>query len=249
MANENPFSLTGKKILVTGASSGIGRAIAISASNMGATIFITSRNKENLFETYKLLKPGFEHQLISADLTDQNDIKKLVAEIPPLDGLVNCAGILKKLPLKFLSSKSIDETFSINFKGPALLSQSIYKNKKLQEGASIVFISSIAATQASLGNINYMSSKGALTSFARGVALELAPKKIRVNCILPALVETELVTNALSEKNLNDYLEKFPLGRFGRPEDIANGAIYLLSNASSWVTGTSLLIDGGVTLS
>ena len=135
-----------------------------------------------------------------------------------------------------------------NLIAPAVLSQRLVKKNKINDSGSVVFISSIAASVASFGNISYMASKGAVNSLSRGMALELAAKGIRVNTIQPALIKTNLTDKALSEEDLNNYLAKFPLGRFGKPEEVAYGVIYLLSDASVWVTGTSITIDGGVTL-
>jgi NAD(P)-dependent dehydrogenase (short-subunit alcohol dehydrogenase family) len=243
----NPFSLQDKVILVTGASSGIGRAVAIECSKMGAAVVITGRNAERLDETYDLLAPGQKHLQLVADLTSKEAIETLASNLPLLDGVVHCAAIIKKLPLKFISEKSFVEINEANIIAPAILTQKIIKRKVLKDNGSIVFISSIAAKVASLGNIMYMASKGAINSLARGMALELAEKKIRVNCIEPALVKTNL-TSVLTEQDMENYEKKFPLGRFGKPEEIAYACIYLLSDAAQWVTGTSITIDGGVTL-
>lgn len=246
--NYNPFSLSNKTVLVTGASSGIGRAVAIECSKAGANLFITARNSERLDETLKLLAISGCHTAIAADLTNMEEMRKLVDSLPQIDGIVNCAGMLKKQPFKFINEELFDATMRVNFFGPAMLTQLIFKKKKLNEHSSIVFISSIAAHVASYGSVMYMSSKGALNSLARGMALELAPKGIRVNCIEPGLVKTKL-TEALTTEDLDNYEKRYPLGRFGQPEEIAYGTIYLLSDASKWITGTTLTIDGGITLS
>lgn len=243
----NPFTLQGKTILVTGASSGIGRVIAIECSKMGATLVITGRNESRLQETLTLLQNS-GHFCVVSDLSQKDDLDNLVEQLPALDGVVHCAAILKKLPLKFINEKAWQETIETNLFAPALLSQRLVKKNKIKEASSIVFISSIASTVASFGNISYMASKGAINSLSRGMALELASKKIRVNTVQPALIQTNLTDKALSEEDLNNYLLKFPLGRFGKPEEVAYAVIYLLSDASQWVTGTSITIDGGVTL-
>lgn len=243
----NPFCLNGKIILITGASSGIGKSVAIECSKIGAKVIITGRSESRLLETYELLN-GSDHLSIIADLSKAHELDKLVESLPPLDGVVNCAAILKKLPLKFINEKAWLETFETNLFSPALLSQRLVKKSKLKEFSSVVFISSIAETIASLGNISYMASKGALNSLSRGMALELASKQIRVNTVKPALILTNLTEKALSQEELNNYLQKFPLGRFGKPEEVAFAVIYLLSDASQWITGTSIKIDGGVTL-
>lgn len=243
----NPFSLKGKTILVTGASSGIGRATAIECSKLGANLIITGRNIERLEATFSLLE-GRTHKYVIADLSKKEDYKHLVSSIDYLDGIVHSAGFLKKLPLKFISEKSLLETFQLNFVGPTILTQQLYKNKKIKNNASIVFISSIAANIASIGNITYMASKGAINSLVKGMALELADKNIRVNYIEPALIKTSLVENAMTQEDLNNYQKKFPLGRFGKPEEVAHAAIYFMSDAAQWITGIGLRIDGGVTL-
>lgn len=248
MMNYNPFSLKGKTILVTGASSGIGSTIAIECSKMGANVIITGRNSERLQETFQQLFLNEGHLLKVADLSVKEELDALVDSLPDLDGVVHCAAMLKKLPLKFINEKAWQETMETNLIAPAILSQRLVKKNKINDSGSVVFISSIAASVASFGNISYMASKGAINSLSRGMALELAAKGIRVNTIQPALIKTNLTDKALSEEDLNNYLAKFPLGRFGKPEEVAYGVIYLLSDASVWVTGTSITIDGGVTL-
>jgi NAD(P)-dependent dehydrogenase (short-subunit alcohol dehydrogenase family) len=243
----NPFNLNDKTILITGASSGIGRVIAIECSKMGANLVITGRNESRLQETLELLH-NKGHISIISDLSDKEGLDELLEKLPVLDGVVHCAAILKKLPLKFINEKAWQETMGTNLFAPALLSQRLVKKNKIKDASSIVFISSIAATVASFGNISYMASKGAINSLSRGMALELSSKKIRVNTVLPALIQTNLTDKALSEEDLKNYLLKFPLGRFGKPEEVAYAVIYLLSDASKWITGTSITIDGGVTL-
>ncbi len=245
--NYNPFNLKNKTILITGASSGIGSVIAIECSKMGANVIITGRSKERLLNTFKLLQ-GDNNKYVLADLSIKEGLDFLVDQIPNLDGLVHCAAILKKLPLKFINEKAWLETIETNLFAPALLSQRLVKKSKVNDGASIVFISSIAASVASFGNISYMASKGAINSLARGMALELATKKIRVNYIQPALIRTNLTDKAMSQEDLDNYVQRFPLGRFGKPEEVAYSAIFLLSDATKWITGTSITVDGGVTL-
>jgi len=243
----NPFNLENKTVLITGASSGIGRAIAIECSKAGANIIITGRDEIKLSETFNLLLPNPNHQIIVADLINQHEIDKLTDSICPLNGLVNCAGILNKLPLKYINEKHLDSIMQVNFYGPALLSQKLIKKKKLVDKASIVFISSISSNVATLGSIAYMASKGAINSMAKGMALELSGKGIRVNCIEPGFIRTKL-NEFYSVEDLVNYEAKHPLGRFGNPEEIAYTAIYLLSNATEWMTGSVIKIDGGITL-
>ncbi|WP_291106542.1 SDR family NAD(P)-dependent oxidoreductase [Flavobacterium sp. UBA6195] len=245
--NYNPFNLNNKKILITGASSGIGSVIAIECSKMGANVIITGRSEERLLKTFELLQ-GDNNEYVVADLSLKEGLDCLVNQIPTLDGVVHCAAILKKLPLKFINEKAWLETMETNLFAPALLSQRLVKKSKVNDGASIVFISSIAASVASFGNISYMASKGAINSLARGMALELAAKKIRVNYIQPALIRTNLTDKAMSQEDLDNYVQRFPLGRFGKPEEVAYSAVFLLSDATQWITGTSITVDGGVTL-
>ena len=248
MSQHNPFSLEGKTILVTGASSGIGESIAVECSKMGASVVITGRNEKKLQQTFDLLDQPARHSLFVADLTKEEELDTLILHLPKLSGLVNSAGILKKKPFKFTKREHLNELLDINLLAPSLLLQKIYKKGILINNGSVVFISSIASHIASVGNIGYMASKGAVNSLAKGIALELSYKNIRVNCIEPALILTNLSENALSQAELAAYEKQIPLGRFGRPEEIAYAAIYLLSDASAWTTGSVITIDGGVTL-
>jgi NAD(P)-dependent dehydrogenase (short-subunit alcohol dehydrogenase family) len=244
--SSNPFSLEGKTILVTGASSGIGRTIAVECSKMGAVVFVTGRHPERLFETISLLV-GVGHKSITADLTVSSDIDNLVSQIPPLNGVVHSAGISKRLPLKFISEESLLNLHQINFVAPALLTQKLYKKKLLLAESSLVYISSVATNYASIGSIMYMSSKGALNSFVKGLALEVAAIKIRANAIQPGMINTDL-SPVLSDEDKSKDFVNYPLGRYGKPEEVAYAAIYLLSDATKWMTGSILTIDGGLTL-
>jgi len=242
----NPFSLQGKTILVTGASSGIGHAIAIHTSMAGARVIINGRNVERLKSTFEKLNSG-DHSYVVADLSTNEGIARLSHDLPLLDGVVHSAGINKRLPLKLISDKSLTELMQINFYAPVLLTKSLYKKKLLNQGASIVFISSVAAFSASLGNIMYMASKGAINSFMKGIAFELAESGIRANAIQPGMVKTHL-SSALSDEDIEKDMMRYPLKRYGTPEEIAYAAIYLLSDATRWMTGSLLTIDGGLTL-
>lgn len=249
---ENPFSLQGKNILITGASSGIGRGIAVAAAEMGAKIVITGRNSQHLSETLDLLKgPG--HKAIIADLTNEEDMQNLVSSCPELDGCVHSAGIAKLLLVQFVKRKDINEIFETNTFAPMLLTSLLLKKKKIKTGSSIVFISAVSGVyMSSVGESLYSASKSALHGYVKGIALDLASKKIRVNSITPGLVPTNILHVAenlfSTETVLSRRKSQYPLGRFGEPRDIAYGAIYLLSDASQWVTGSALLIDGGLTL-
>lgn len=246
MSSYNPFSLQGKTILVTGASSGIGKATAIACAAMGASLVITGRNKARLQETFDLLAGDGHHQIV-ADLAVSSSLEQLSAEMPPLHGLVFAAGISKRAPLKFIKEKELNLLHHINFSVPVMLTRYLHKNNKLLPDSSLVYISSVAATYASLGHIMYMSSKAALNAFVKGVALELAPRGIRANAILPGMITTAL-SPVISEEQRQLDLANYPLGRYGRPDEVANAAVYLLSDAAAWITGSMHILDGGLTL-
>lgn len=242
----NPFTLEGKTILVTGASSGIGRGIAIACSKMGATIVLNGRNQHKLEETFSQLE-GYDHKVLVADLTDGVSVAKMTGEMPKLDGIVHCAGIGQRVLCKLLKEQDVDSVMNANFKGPVLLQQALLAEKKIKKGASIVFIASIATWSPSIGNAVYSASKGAIVSYANCLSLELAPRQIRVNCISPAMVWTDLVLqDGVDEMQLKEDEQKYPLKRYGKAEDIAHLAIYMLSDASSWMTGSNVKISGGI---
>jgi len=245
----NPFSLLGKTILVTGASSGIGRAMAIMCSQMDAKLIITGRNKARLAETFSLLE-GDENLQICADLTHTNELNSLIEQLPKLDGVVNNAGIAKPLILQLTEEEDIDEIMNINALVPIHLTRLILQQKKLNKGASLVFISSINGNNcAYMGSSIYAASKSALTGFMKTVALELAPRGIRANCINPGMIETNLLKSGnIGEDDLEKDRLKYPLKRYGKPEEVAAAAVFLLSDATQWITGSSLLIDGGYTI-
>lgn len=248
----NPFSLKGKAILVTGASSGIGRSIAVECSRMGAKLVVTGRNVERLQETLSLVE-GEGHQAISADLSQQEEIDGLVCQCPELNGVVHSAGIPKLCGVKHINRDLLEEVIGINEVAPILLTSALVKKKKLVKGSSIVFIASMSGVYvANVGEAPYSATKGALSGFVKSAAYELAAQRIRVNTICPAVIQTkllELSNEMFSEEHLKERMgDKYPLKRFGKPEDVAYGAVYLLSDASNWVTGINLLIDGGYCL-
>ena len=245
----NPFSLENKTILVTGASSGIGKAIAIECSKMGAKVVVTGRNEQRLQETYGQLE-GTHPAYIVADLSKKEDIETLAKQIDSLNGLVNCAGLTIPKPFKFLQEEDIEEVMTVNFNAPLLLTQLLVKKKKLQKASSIIFISSISGTKVSyIGNSIYSASKGAINGICKGLALELASQQIRVNTVIPGMVETNIVSGGeVTQEQMEADKQKYPLKRYGKPEEVAYAVVYLLSDASSWVTGSNLLIDGGYTL-
>lgn len=242
----NPFSLNSKTILVTGASSGIGRETAIVCSRMGAKVVITGRNILKLVDTNGMLE-GTGHLVITSDLTDPESFNTFADEIPALDGIVHCAGIGDRTMLKMAREKDIERVMKTNFDGPVLLQKALLKKKKVRPSSSIVFIASRAPFAPATGNGLYAASKGALIAYAKVLGLELANQLIRVNCVCPAMVWTELVQRdaELTGADYHEAEKAYPLKRFGKPEDVANLVVYLLSDASSWMTGSCIDITGG----
>jgi NAD(P)-dependent dehydrogenase (short-subunit alcohol dehydrogenase family) len=245
----NPFSLEGKKILITGASSGIGKATAIECSKMGAQVIITGRNEDRLKQTFEALE-GCGHSYIIADLTNNSDLSDLIDVLPILDGCVNNAGITKNIPIQFIKEETLNEVLAVNTIAPILLTQKIIKTKKITNGASLVFTSSISGVYCSAVAASlYSASKGAINGFIKGIALDLAPKQIRVNTVNPGMIDTDIFgEGVISKEQLDMDKLKYPLKRYGKPEEVAYAIIYLLSDASKWITGSNLVIDGGYTL-
>lgn len=247
----NPYSLEGKTILITGASSGIGRATAIECSKLGATVILTARNEERLKETLGILE-GKEraHEYIIADVTSNECIEKLVEKVPLLDGFVCNAGLGKIVPLQFFSSEDLERVYRVNCFAPMLLTKLLVKKKKMKKPSSVVFTSSIAGNlNISPGNGMYGTSKSAVDVFAKYAALELSGKGIRCNTVSPGRINTILIENAaFSEKDRERDLERYPLKRYGEPIEVAHTIIFLLSDAAAWITGTSIVIDGGRSL-
>lgn len=243
----NPFSLEGKNILITGASSGIGRATAIECSKLGANVIITGRNTERLQQTFDALVRYGKHLQIKADLNNAEDIDSLVMQLPILDGIVNNAGIGKTVPISFIKEEDLRKVFHTNTFAPILLMKSLLKKKRLSKGSSIVFTSSVSAFKSNLGNSIYGASKAAIQAYMHYCARELSSKGIRANAVHPGMVKTPLITDgAISDEEQKVDMLKYPLGRYGEPEEIAYAIIYLLSDASAWITGHSLIIDGGI---
>lgn len=245
----NPFTLEGKTILVTGSTSGIGRSTAIECSKMGAKVVVTGRNEERAQETVSMLS-GEGHSYVVADLSTQEGIDKLVAEVPLLDGCVNNAGFNVVQPVPFIKHEDMNRIFYVNVEAPIYLTHRLVKSKKLSKGASVVFTSSIGQRIVAPGNSLYSATKGAVSAFMRNAALDLASKKIRCNSVAPGMVETPLKDgkSVVTAEQWEINRQLYPLGRFGQPEDVANAIIYLLSDASSWVTGAEIVIDGGRSL-
>jgi len=245
----NPFTLEAKTIFVSGASSGIGKSIAIECSRMGANLIITGRNTERLNNTFLQLEVG-NHIQIAADLQTDAGIGTVVEKVPSLDGIVHCAGITRQVPFKLSGREVINDVMEINFNSPAIISQQLLNNKKVRKGASFVFISSVAGVSCSwIGNSAYSASKGAINGLIKGMALDLASSGIRVNSVNPAMIDTDILSSGvITNEQMKADMDRYPLKRYGKPEEVAFLVIYLLSDASAWMTGSSLTIDGGYTL-
>ncbi|MFD2201836.1 SDR family NAD(P)-dependent oxidoreductase [Shivajiella indica] len=245
----NNFSLENKKILVTGASSGIGKETAINCARNGAEVIFLGRNEDRLKEAIKETGKNSGSFYWKGDLSEEEVLDRLCSKSFPLDGLVLNAGIVKTIPVSFIKSADLDMLFDVNVKSSILLVQKLLKAKKIKKGASIVFVSSISTQKATVGNSMYNATKGAINAFTKSLALELAPKQIRVNAILPGFVNTNLLGGDNDEnEDLKKHVSNYPLGRFGEPKDIAFLIQYLLSDASSWMTGSLIPIDGGFSL-
>lgn len=243
----NPFSLAGLTVLVTGATAGLGRQSAISCASMGARVIITGRNPERLQETLQAME-GDGHEAHAADLVHEAERDALAKKLPTLDGIAHCAGTTLLHPFKFNMEKQYRELFAINTEAPMFLTQRLYKSKKLNNGGSIVFIASLGAFIGTKGQSLYAGSKGAVVGYMRVLAHELAVNKIRVNCLSPAMVKTEVaqgLANQLSPEVLAADEARYPLG-YGKAEDVANAVVYFLSPASKWVTGIDFIMDGGL---
>lgn len=249
MEHYNPFSLKGKTILVTGASSGIGQAIAIECSRMDANVIISGRNYERLQETFNALNhENLSHTIISADLCDSNDVDALISQLPTLDGIVLSAGIGCCSPIQFSTPEKFEKVFNINFFSQIELLRVLYKKKILKKQASVVTISSIGGNYSfSYGHSIYGASKAAIKSFMKSCAREFMPRQIRVNCICPGMIETPLIhQGTITEEQLQSDMKSYIQNRYGRPQEVAYMAIYLLSDATTWVTGSDFVISGGV---
>lgn len=247
----NPFSLEDKTILVTGASSGIGRQCAIDCSKMGAKVIAIGRDKERLNNVMTEMEGN--SLCFSYDLSDIEGIKGLISSIVnklgKLDGFIHAAGIEVTNPVKLLLPEEYEALYKVNCISAFEIVKQLCGIKTFNRGGSIVFISSISGIIARKGLSAYSASKGALISAARVMALEMAQREIRVNAISPGTIVTPMMQKALdamTEEQRNSRLDDFPLG-LGRPTDISYACIYLLSDASRWMTGSNLVVDGGYT--
>lgn len=247
----NPFSLNGKRILVTGASSGIGRQIAVSCAHMGARIIGVGRDEARIKETQKILDQiSSVHQMVSAELTDPAGRDAVVAALggQPVQGVAHVAGISRLMPVRMFTEKHMRELQAINVEAPMLLTQALLKRTLVADGGSILFMASIAAHIGVPGVAMYSGTKAALVAIMRSLSMEVSKRSIRANCLSPALVRSPLFdATAKMLSSMETEENNYPLG-FGKPQDVANAAIYFLSDASSWVTGTTLVMDGGLTV-
>lgn len=245
----NPFSMQNKTVLVTGASSGLGQATAIMLSGMGAKLILTGRDQQRLQHTIDSLE-GTGHKSFAVDLTHVEDRDKFISSLPSLDGFFYSAGVSKMAPLKYMPDSTLDEIFDINFFVPIKITRSLIKKKLLNPQASLLYMSSIAPFLGITGQVGYSASKGSLLASVRIIAKELAQYKIRANCLCPAMIQTPLLTDSpVDKKQYEKDQAGYPLGGYGLPEDVAAAAVYFLSPASRWITGTYLIMDGGLTLS
>lgn len=242
----NPFSLENKTILITGAASGIGRATAVQCAEMGAKVILVDLNENGLKDTINLISRD-DADYHALDLTDIEKLGEMVSALPKLDGVASNAGIVLSLLAKFSEPKDMERIFRINTFSHINLIHQLITQKKLNKGASIVFTSSMSGVFCGLaGGSLYGATKSAILGYSKALAIELAPRGIRVNTIHPGMIETPLTQGtALSKELLEEDAKNYPLGRYGKPEEIAYSIIYLLSDATVWMTGTQLLIDGG----
>jgi len=239
------YSLEGKTIFITGASSGIGAQAAISTGEAGARLIITGRDEKRLNDTLHGIK-GKDHKSYTSDLTDESHINDLVDKLPELDGIVHCAGITSHLPVQFVNSKSLTEVFGINFVAPVLLTSRSLKKKKIRDNSSIVFLSSISTEHPYFGGSLYVSTKSALEGYSKVLAMELSSRRIRSNCLSPGIVRTPMVDKTeetISKETLKKYEDMSLLGT-GKPADVADVILFFLSDASRWITGTNLELGG-----
>lgn len=248
--NMNPYSLEGKLVLVTDAASDIGSQIARECASIGAYVLVQDKEESVLCELIKTMD-GDGHRIIACDTTTEEGINELVAKCDKLDGLSINSNIPTTLLLKFINATALNKALTQNVIIPVTVLQKLVKAKKLKKGSSVVFLASVSGVY----TVHYADSlnaltNGAVSAFVKGAALDLAAQGIRVNSVNPSVIETNemLESSILTEEELDEKRNFFPLKRFGKPVDVAIPVVYLLSDASSWITGVHMPIDGGYTL-
>lgn len=249
----NPFSLEGKTILVTGASSGIGKATALECSKLGASVIITGRNESRLQEVLSKLAvvDGQTHQMIVADLTNDDGLESLHSQLPVLDGVSDNAGITNgNKPVKFIKDEELMEVLNANTLSHVRLARMLFKKKLLNKNASYVITASIGGiTSHVTGQAVYGLSKSAINSFMQYCAIEFSSRGIRCNSVCPGMIETPLIhVETLTDEDMANDADKYLLKRYGKPEEVANVNSFLLSDASSYMTGSIIIVDGGYSI-
>lgn len=242
----SPFSLHGKTILVTGATSGIGRAAADMVAGQGAKVVITGRDGARLAETLQGLL-GEGHEAIRCDLSDDGDLDQLLTQLPEVDGVVFAAGIAETVPVRMIKPAHLNRVMAVNFSAPIYLTQGLLSRKKIRSHGSLVFVTAIAEHVSPIGSAVYSASKSALTAAVRTMSLELAKFHIRANCVSPGYVRTPMVEKLSKTTSVNDYVKLAPLGLI-EPDEVAGSIGFLLSPASRWITRSTLVIDSGLSL-
>jgi NAD(P)-dependent dehydrogenase (short-subunit alcohol dehydrogenase family) len=250
---KNPMDMTGCRVLVTGASSGIGRATAKLLAELGCQVVLAARNVDRL-QAARAEMPGDGHLVKSVDLSKVESIdswlRKVVEVVGPLTGLVHSAGIHRILPIRFEKPSIDDPLWRINYHAAVALVQAFRKPSIHSGNSSVVLVSSVMGFVGQAGVSAYCASKGALQAFCRGAALEFAQENIRVNCVAPGHVHTMMITevqNSLTKEQFNAIEGRHPLG-IGKPEDVANAIVFLLAGTGRWITGSTLVVDGGYTI-
>ncbi|WP_045736998.1 SDR family oxidoreductase [Xanthomonas sp. MUS 060] len=246
VASTDAFALQGKTILVTGASSGIGAAVATLCARLGATLVLNGRDEARLHAVASTLHGG-DHRTVAGDLTEDATRTRLLDAATHYQGLASCAGIAALVPFRMAAEKHLQQMLAVNYLAPILLTQQLLAKRRLHEGAALVYVSALTARAAPQASAGYGASKAALEAAVRSLALENARHRIRANCIAPGYVDTPMLSKLGSTADMDDKIGLTPLGRID-PNDIANGAVYLLSDASRWITRSTLTIDGGISL-